>query len=115
MKITTKLWIGIAALVVLSPLGLILPAKLGAGTAWGEWSADELQARIGYVPARLTRLSGIWRAPLPDYAFKGQEQAGMPELSMSYVVSAVVGVAAVVAITLLIGRLLARREKPNAT
>jgi len=114
MKTATKLWVGIAALIVLSPLGLIVPAKLGAGTAWGEWSAEELDALIGYVPARLARLSEIWRAPLPDYAFKGQEQATMPALSLSYVVSAVVGVAAVVAIALLIGRLLARREKSNA-
>lgn len=114
MKTTTTLWIGIVALVVLSPLGLIVPARLGAGTAWGEWSAQELEAVIGYVPARLAGLSEIWRAPLPDYAFKGQEHAAVPALSVSYVLSAVVGVAAVAGIALLIGRLLARREKSNA-
>ena len=32
MKTAAKLWIGLLALVVLSPLGLILPARLGAGS-----------------------------------------------------------------------------------
>jgi hypothetical protein len=51
---------------------------------------------------------------LPDYAFKGQEHASTPALSVSYVVSAVVGVAAVVVVALLLGKLLARREKSDA-
>ncbi len=37
MKITTKFLIGIAVLIVLSPLGLILPEHFKAGSAWGEW------------------------------------------------------------------------------
>jgi hypothetical protein len=114
MKTTTKLWIGIIALIVLSPLGLILPAWLGAGTAWGEWSTEELKGLIGYVPAHFGHLSRIWHAPLPDYAFSGQEHASTSALSISYIVSAVVGVAAVVIVALLLGKLLARREKSDA-
>ncbi len=40
MKIVTKLWIGLAVLIVLSPLGLILPERFKAGDAWGEWGTD---------------------------------------------------------------------------
>jgi len=115
MKTSTKLWIGLLALILLSPLGLILPAWLGGGTAWGEWSAQEIHKLIGYAPAGMTRLAERWRAPLPDYALNGQDGAGLRTLSLSYIMSAVVGVALVVGITMLIGRLLARREGHHAS
>ena len=111
MSAGTKLWIGLAVLIALSPLGLIIPAKFGAGSAWGEWSAEELDKLVGYVPAGMSRISELWKAPLPDYAFKGQESAPMHALSLSYILSAVLGVAAVVGLTILIGRILARREE----
>jgi len=111
MSAGTKLWIGLAVLIALSPLGLIISAKFGAGSAWGEWSAEELDKLVGYVPAGMSRISELWKAPLPDYAFKGQESAPMHALSLSYILSAVLGVAAVVGLTILIGRILARREE----
>lgn len=107
-----RLCLGLLVLAVLSPLGLLLPAWLGAGTAWGEWSADQVQTLVGYVPRGLGRLGERWRAPLPDYAAPGQEQAPLHTLSLSYILSALVGGAAVVGVTLLIGRSLARRERP---
>jgi len=111
MSAGAKLWIGLAVLIALSPLGLIIPAKFGAGSAWGEWSAEELDKLVGYVPAGMSRISELWNAPLPDYALKGQESAPMHALSLSYILSAVLGVAAVVGLTILIGRILARREE----
>ena len=72
MRTTRKLWIGLGALIVLSPLGLILPARFGAGTAWGEWSAEELRKLVGYVPKGM---SAGWNAPLPDYVARGRENA----------------------------------------
>jgi len=105
-----KLWIALAALILLSPLGLIIPAKLGAGSAWGEWSAEELKTLVGYVPSQLGRLGGLWKAPLPDYSLKGQERP----LCGSYLLSAVVGVALVVLAALLIGRLLRRKDGTDA-
>ena len=107
-----RLCIGMLVFAVLSPLGLLLPAKLGAGSAWGEWSADEVKELVGYVPQGLQRLGGLWKAPLPDYAMPGQEEAPLRVLSLSYILSALVGGAAVVGVTLLIGRSLARREQP---
>ncbi|HUT74521.1 MAG TPA: PDGLE domain-containing protein [Armatimonadota bacterium] len=114
MKTTAKLWIALLVLVALSPLGIIVAAKLGAETAWGEWGADEVRDLVGYLPAQMARLSGRWRAPLPDYALPGQENASLPALSGSYILSAVMGVAVIVAVTLLIGRVLARRDQSNS-
>lgn len=99
MKLTTKLWLGIAALAVLSPLGLLIPAYFKAGSAWGEWGAEEIEGLVGYIPRGLEKLSSFWKAPLPDYAFKGWEERGLLQLSLSYVVSAIIGVAAVIILT----------------
>ena len=114
MKPTTRLWIGLIALIVLSPLGLIVPSKLGAGSAWGEWSAAELRSLVGYVPTRMQQLSRVWRAPLPDYAGPAQQHAPLRALSASYLFSAALGVVVVVGVTILLGKLLARRERANA-
>ena len=91
-----SLWIGLGALMVCSPLGL-----LAAGTAWGEWAPGDLQnagirqqiARASsdvappvHVPAGLERLAGLWHAPLPDYA-----PAFLHNATVGYAVSAMVG------------------------
>jgi hypothetical protein len=110
MRATRKLWIGMAALILLSPLGLILPARLGAGSAWGEWSAEEIKSLVGYVPFNLGKLSETWKAPIPDYAAPGQEKAGLKALSGSYIISAVIGVAVVVAASLLLGKLMSKKD-----
>lgn len=109
MKITTKFLIGIAVLVVLSPLGLILPVHFKAGSAWGEWGADEIQKLVGYVPQGLEKLSILWNAPIPDYAFKGWEEKGLSYLSFAYIMSAIVGIGIIVLVMVGIGKLLAKK------
>lgn len=109
MKISTKLWIGLGILVILCPLGLILPEHFKAGAAWGEWGIDEIKELVGYVPKGLEKLSSLWNAPLPDYAFKGWEEKGLTHLSFAYIISAVVGIIIVVAVALLIGKLLSKK------
>ncbi len=109
MKITTKFLIGIAVLVVLSPLGLILPAHFKAGNAWGEWGADEIQKLVGYVPKGFAKLSSLWNAPIPDYAFKGWEEKGLSHLSFAYIISAIVGIGLIVLVIIGIGKLLAKK------
>ena len=96
MKITTKFLIGLAILIVLSPLGLLLPEHFMAGSAWGEWGMDEMQKLVGYIPQGLERLSNIWSAPFPDYAFKGWEEKGLLHLSFAYIISAIVGIGIIV-------------------
>ena len=109
MKITTKLWIGMAILIVLSPLGLILPEHFKAGSAWGEWGADEMQALVGYVPKGLAKFASFWHAPMPDYAFKGWGKKGLSHLSFAYLISAIVGIAIVSVAAWLIGKILAKK------
>lgn len=91
MKITTKLWIGLGALIALSPLGLILPEYFKASAVWEE------------------ELSNIWNAPFPDYAFKGWEEKGLPHTSFAYIISAVIGIAVTAVLVLLIGRVLSKK------
>ena len=110
MKSTTKLWIGLIALILIFPLGLILPAKLGAGSAWGEWSSEEIRKLVGYLPKGMSKLGDLWKAPMPDYALKGQENAPVHTLSVSYIVAGILGAAVVAALAILIGKLLAHRE-----
>lgn len=110
MNLTTKLWIGILILIILSPLGLILPEHFKAGSAWGEWGADEMQKLVGYIPQDFERLSSIWSAPIPDYALKGWEEKGLPYLSLAYIISAAVGIAITAATVLFIGKMLAKKD-----
>ena len=111
MKITTKLWIGLGVLILLSPLGLLLPEHFKTGAAWGEWSIDEIKKLVGYVPKGLEKLAPLWDAPLSDYAFKGWEGKGLSHLSLAYIISAGVGIAVTVGASLLVGKLLAKRGK----
>ena len=111
MKTATKLWVALGTLAVLSPLGLILPDRFHAGSAWGEWGADEVAKLVGYVPQGLKRASELWRAPLPDYALKGWEEKGLTHLSAAYILSAFVGTVLVVAVVWLLGKLLTRKSK----
>jgi len=94
MKAVTKLWIGLAILVMLSPIGFILPKHFKTGPAWGEW-----------------RTGSIWKAPMPDYAFKGWTEKGLPHLSFAYIISAIIGIGIIAAVMMLIGKILARKDK----
>ena len=106
-----KLWIGLGILALLSPLGLVLPEHFKAGSAWGEWGADEMQKLVGYIPQGLEKLASIWNAPMPDYAFKGWEEKGLSHLSFAYIISAIVGIGVIVLVIIGIGKLLVKKEK----
>ena len=111
MKTVTKFWVALGLLVVLSPLGLILPARFKAGSAWGEWGADEMEKLVGYVPQGLKRLSETWNAPMPDYALKGWEEKGLAHQSFAYILSAVVGIGLIVLFMWLLGKLLTKKNE----
>ena len=93
MKEYRKLWIALAILALLSPLGLTLARIMNAGAAWGEWGVDEIKQMIGYAPPGMERTADLWKAPLPDYALPGQANAPLSHLSLSYVLSAFLGIA----------------------
>jgi len=110
MKTITKLWIGLIVLIAFSPLGLFLPEHFKAGDAWGEWSGDAVKELVGYVPQGFERLSALWSAPIPDYAFKGWEEKPFIDLSMAYVASAAIGILVCAGVTFLLGKFLSKKE-----
>jgi len=110
MKTITKLWIGIGIMILLSPLGLLLPEHFKASDAWGEWGADAFSGMVGYVPRGLERFASLWSAPLPDYAFKDWEGKGLADLSFAYIISAILGIAITVIVVLLLGKLLTKKN-----
>jgi cobalt/nickel transport protein len=94
MTLTKKLWIGIFVLIILTPLGLILPDYFKAGGAWGE-----------------NKLFSLWDAPLPDYSFKGWQDKAMLYKCFAYVIAAIVGIAVISGIVFLLGRILAKNNE----
>ncbi len=78
--------IGLLILIVIVPLGL-----LATGETFGEWGNEEIEEKLGYVPSGLESLSSFWeKAPLPDYAFDGDESS--QGAVIAYILSAVIGV-----------------------
>jgi cobalt/nickel transport system permease protein len=110
MPLWKKLALGLGILVLLAPLGLVLPAKLGAGEAWGEWGGDRVRELAGYFPAGMRKIERLWRAPMPDYAPTGSEEATLPVLSFWYVLSGLLGAAMVTGLLIAARRLITRRE-----
>ena len=97
----------LAALICLTPLGL-----LAAGTAWGEWGADEIKdvisggSALGFVPSGMQ--NGFrFESLLPDYALKG-----MPEIA-GYLLSAAAGAAIVIIVFKVIGSLVKSKAGSN--
>ena len=88
-----RLWIGLGVLALLTPLGL-----LAAGS--------------GYVPRGLARLSGLWKALMPDYGIPGWE--GFFRSALGYLLSAALGVGLIAVAMLLIGKLITRRDQSAA-
>lgn len=110
-----KLWLALAALLILTPLGI-----LAVGGAWGEWSSRDFsdpqarreiaaasrgQAPPPAAPRGLERLSSVWTAPLSRYA-----PTFIRGASFGYLVSAMVGVGLVIVAALLLNGLLALRR-----
>jgi cobalt/nickel transport system permease protein len=99
------LWTGLAALVVITPVGLLAP-----GTAWGEWGGEELtKLGLSFVPKGLAQLSGLWSAPMPDYDIPILGNA-----NIAYVLSAVVGMLITIGVVWLFTILLTNGKKTSS-
>ena len=110
MNQNKRLWCGLILLILLSPLGLILPEVFRSGPGWGEWSLEEIEKMLGFIPEGLKKLTDLWSSPLPDYNLGGWEKKGLLHSSLGYILSGFLGVGAVVAITLLLGKLMGKKE-----
>ena len=112
MSTTRKLWIGIAVLALLSPLGIMVPKWFGSHGAWGEWGTDGIERVAGFVPKGMKRLADLWKAPLPDYALPTGGRGAAAE-SMGYVLSAIIGIAVIIGVMYGITKLLGRKGGPE--
>jgi cobalt/nickel transport system permease protein len=117
------LWMGLALLLFLTPLGI-----LAGGAAWGEWTARDFAdpaarqeiaeasrnvAPPAEPPRGIERLSRVWTAPFPAYAPAFIRQRGV-----GYLLSAMFGAGALILIFLgggaVFGRLHGPRGRPQA-
>ena len=105
-----KLWIGLLMMALLTPLGILLPETFNSGEAWGEWGIDKLEKLLGYVPEGLKRLADLWRAPIADYNFGG-ENTSMAVRVVSYVVSGLLGIGICALVVFMVWRFIARHGK----
>ncbi len=111
-----KLWLGLAAMLVLTPLGI-----LAVGSAWGEWTAQDfadasarqqIAAASGnqlppvHPPQGLERLSSVWTAPIARYA-----PSFIRSASFGYFVSAATGVGLIIVVCLLVRWLFKRQPE----
>jgi cobalt/nickel transport system permease protein len=105
-----QLWIGLAALLILTPLGI-----LAVGSAWGEWAPEDFsnpavrheiasaslsQAPPAKAPSGLRALSSFWTAPMPRYA-----PPFLKNPAFGYLLSAMMGAGLILLVVLLAGRM----------
>jgi cobalt/nickel transport protein len=90
-KLTRKILLGLLALILLSPIGLILPEMFNGGDAWGEWSVETVAKDKGYVPKGMAKDASLWKAPVADYNM-GKEDDPVWKQSGSYIISGLIGV-----------------------
>ncbi len=82
--------VALAVFIVLSPLGILFTWDYG--DAWGEWGEVKLPNGKVWTP------KSYFNAPLPDYNVEGWEDKLMA--SIGYWISAVIGVAATMLMSL---------------
>ncbi len=104
----SKLWWGIAGLIILSPLGLLAP-----GTAWGEWGLEEIKQLTGVTPPGMAKLAEKWHALFPDYGFPGFDKT-FGQSAAVYILSAVVGIGITIGLTYLFARYAAVKRHEQA-
>ena len=76
------LWLVVALLVFVTPIGLLAP-----GTAWGEWTSGQLRGLgFKFVPEGIRRWEGLWNGILRDYSVPGLGE------NTGYIVSAIAGI-----------------------
>jgi len=109
-KVLRNLLIGLIILGILVPIGIIAGGTANpGGTAFGEWDPSTLLSMLGYVPAGMQNLTGLYHAPLPDYGtdlattYLGQ--------SLGYYLAAVLGMGLLSAIFYLVGKRLVKNKE----
>jgi cobalt/nickel transport protein len=98
------------AMIVLLPLGLIIPHLFKAGDAWGEWSVESVKKQTGIEPAGMKKDASIYKAPLPDYNI-GNNGDPLTKHSVSYIISGLIGTAIILILTFGAVKLMSRKQQ----
>jgi cobalt/nickel transport protein len=53
----------------------------------------------------------LWHAPMPDYAFRGWDKLGLGMQSLAYIASAALGIAVIVVVSMLLGKIVTKDKK----
>jgi cobalt/nickel transport system permease protein len=108
-----KLGTALVAIALLAPLGLITP-----GFAFGEGSAEDVQAAFGYVPTGFQQIANFFSAPLSGYnlslPFFSDAHAPLWHAAIGYEISGFLGMLILGGIVLGFGWLLRRRQSDSS-
>jgi cobalt/nickel transport protein len=105
MEFKGKLWIGLLILILLSPIGIVLPMVFDAEDAWGEWSVETIEKLVGFIPEKLKANADLWQAPVPDYNI-GSEESPLYARILSYIFSGILGVGIITAVMLALKKII---------
>jgi hypothetical protein len=105
-----KLSLGLLALALLTPLGIVLPRVFHAEGTWGEWGPEHLRKVLGYVPERLSRGAHIWHAPVAGYSFS-KDGACLASQLFFYIMAGLAGIALIALAVVLLVRILRTNER----
>lgn len=75
-----KIYIALFCVLLFVPLGLI-----SENPAWGEWSGEEFEAMVGFVPHSIATSTSLISPILPDYSLESIGSVA------SYYLSAILG------------------------
>ncbi len=95
---------GAVMIILLTPLGILAP-----GSAWGEWGLDEIGQKVGFIPTGMKRFNQVIANLLPDYGISGFDK-NFFQSALGYILSAVVGIAAIAVVFWLLGKLIPAKE-----
>ena len=103
------LWVGLLAMVALSPLGL-----LAKGDAWGEWDANGIKAQIKQVEGKEYVPQGMARSEAHGYqGVQGLNGYAGDRGWKGYMGAGALGAGTIAALLLVGGRLLVRRKEKD--
>jgi len=65
---------------------------------------------VGYIPAGLQKLAHLWKAPLSEYTFQGWKEKALPQRSVAYMLTGLMGIIAVACVTWLLAKYLTKKR-----
>ena len=99
-----RYWYALIALIIFAPIGL-----LAQGTAFGEWSGEDLKSKLGFIPDGMAKFGDKWKSILPDYSVPGFDGTFFKS-ALGYIFCAIVALVIILAITGIISSFLKRKN-----